>query len=222
MSTFSRQTTKKCYNPPMITDSEKEAVNNLVQSWKESSGKIRGEIILDHIRYIEEKEGSAGLEKLKEKLTGIGVDIDFNNINPTDWISVNVSFLIIIIAKDLFRWSDEDVFAMGLFTPRFPLGLRILVQTVMIPEKLFRELPVYWRNIFNFGYLNPFDYNEDLQRAKISITEFQSPHPIINEYLKGFIKGLVDFMLKEKDISVEQTKSTHKGEDGDEYVIYWE
>ncbi len=199
---------------------KKEDLKLLIESSEKDSQKIRGEVLIDCFEYIKEKEGAGGLERLKERLKDLLVLTDLEKVSPSDWISSNLCFAIIIVAKDIFRWEERDVFEMGLSAPRFPLPLRMLVQTIMDPKKMFKELPIYWKNIFNFGFLDPAEFNEDLQHAKIVLRDFKTVDPIIGKYLEGYFKGLGNFMFN-KEVDVRQTKSTHNQDDCDEYIIYY-
>ncbi len=44
-------------------------IKEIINSLEKTSQMVRGEMIIDHINYIKEKEGTGGLERLKEKLT---------------------------------------------------------------------------------------------------------------------------------------------------------
>ncbi len=201
----------------MVTENIKEVINNL----ESTSQKVRGEMIIDHINYIKKKEGSGGLEKLKQKLGDLNIQLNLENISAEEWISNDVSSKIIIVAHHMFYWSEEDVFEMGYSAPRFPIGIRVLVQTVMSSQKMFKEFPIYWKSIFNFGKLEPVEFNEELQQARLQIKEIKTIHPLLYQYMQGYLKGLGEFIFPGKIITLKQSKCVFNGDNYDEYIIHW-
>ncbi len=200
---------------------EKETLKNTADKLIKIPGKVRGEIFLNHAKYIEEKEGRGGLKKLEEKLSDLGHPVNFKKIKPLDWLGEGLSCLVIVTAKDIFFWEEKDVFEMGESGPRFSLGLRMLVQNVVLPKRLFEESPLYWKNLFDFGFIEPLDFNTESQQAVLRIHEYKT-HPLLCIYHAGYIKGMAEFILKVEKITVEEIKCVHKESPYDEYRISWE
>ncbi len=200
---------------------EKETLQDSANRLTKIPGKVRGEIFLNHAKYIKEKEGIGGLKKLEEKLSDLGHPINFRKINPLDWLSEGLSCLVIVTAKEIFYWEEKDFFEMGESGPRFSLGLRMLVQNVVLPRRLFEESPLYWKNLFDFGFIEPVEFNEELQQAVLRVHEYKT-HPLLCLYHAGYIKGMADFILKVKKVTVEETKCVYRGDSYDEYRIKWE
>ena len=201
---------------------KKETLKESLETLQETSQRIKGEVILDHINYIKRKEGSGGLKKLEERMKDTGNPLELEKISSKDWASNDLSSKIILTAFHVFHWSEEDVFEMGSSSPRFSLWMRLLVQNIIRPKKMFRALPVYWRGLFDFGKLKPVEFDEKGQRARLQIEEMDIQHPLLYHYIMGYLKGLGEFMFKEKNITTKQTKSTLKGDNFDEYSIYWD
>ncbi len=200
----------------MIEETLEQTANRL----KNFPGKVRGEIFLNHKSFIEAKEGSGGLEKLEQKLESLSAPINFKKINSSVWMSEGLSALVIVATKEVFYFEEKDIFEMGRSAPRFSLGLKMLAKNVVLPRRLFEESPVYWKNLFDFGFINPVEFNEHLQQAVLRIQEYKT-HPLICTYHAGYIKGLAEFVLKTNKVTVEETKCVYKGDDYDEYKINW-
>ncbi len=200
----------------MIEETLQQTADELIKF----PGKVRGEIFLNHAEYIKEKEGAGGLKKLEEKLSELKCPVDFKKVKSLDWYGEGLSCLVILTAKEIFFWEEKDVFEMGESAPRFSLGLRMLVQNVVSPKRLFEESPLYWKNMFDFGFVEPVGYNEDLKEALLQIHKYKT-HPLLCIYHAGYIKGMADFALKSKKIIVEEVKCIHKGDSYDEYKITW-
>jgi hypothetical protein len=196
---------------------EKEIIEQL----KNFPGKVRGEILLNHADFIQKKEGKGGLKRLEERLKDLDIPVNFKKINSLDWMSEGLSSSIILVAKELFYFEDKDIFEMGRSAPHFSLGLKMLAKNVILPRRLFEESPVYWKNLFDFGFVNPVDFNEDLQQATLRIHGYKT-HPLLCTYHAGYIKGLSEFVLKSKKVTVEETKCVYNGDEYDEYKIKWD
>jgi hypothetical protein len=184
--------------------------------------KVRGEILLNHASFVKEKEGKGGLKKLEEKLKDLGAPVNFKKIKSLEWVKEGLSVLVILTAKEIFYWEERHIFEMGMSAPRFSLGLKMFVQNVVLPERLFEESPVYWNNLFNFGHVDPVEYNEKAQQAVLQIHDYKKTHPLICKYHAGYIHGLSQFALKTKKIEIEETKCIYRGDEYSEYVISWD
>lgn len=200
---------------------EKETLQEKANRLKRFSGKVRGEIFLNNADFIKKKEGRGGLKKLEKKLEELGTPVNFKKIKSLDWMSEGISSLVIVTAKEIFYFEEEDVFEMGRLAPHFSLGLKVLAKSVILPKRLFEESPVYWKNLFDFGYVNPIEFNENLQQAVLQIHGFKTD-PLLCIYHKGYIKGLAEFALKSEKVIVEETKCVYKGDSCDEYKIRWD
>ncbi len=197
-----------------------ETLEQTTNRLKNFPGKVRGEIFLNHAEYIKEKEGSGGLQKLEEKLKDLGAPVNFGKVKSMKWMNEGISSLVIIVAKELFYWEEKHVFEMGASAPRFSLGLKMLAQNVALPKRLFEESPVYWQNFFDFGFIDPVEFDEKARHAILRIHGFKT-HPLLCIYHAGYIKGLAEFVLKKNEITVEETKCVYKDNPYDEYKIKW-
>ncbi len=199
---------------------EFETLEDIAKELTKIPGKVRGEIFLDHAEYIKQKEGRGGLKKLEEKLSDLGHPISFKKIGALEWKSEGLSSLIVVVSKEIFFWDKDDVFEMGRSAPRFSLGLKLLVQGVVSPIRLFEESHIYWKNLFDFGFLEPVEFNEEEKFAIIRIKGYKT-HPLLCTYHAGYLKGLAEFVLKSKNISVTERRCVYKGDSFDEYKLEW-
>jgi hypothetical protein len=200
---------------------EKETLQETANRLKRFPGKVRGEIFLNHADFIKEKEGKGGLKRLEEKMKELGAPLEFKKINSQEWMSEGISSLVVVTAKDIFYFEDKNIFEMGASAPRFSLGLKMLVKNVVLPQRLFEESPVYWKNLFDFGFVNPLSFDADLKEAVLQIHGFKT-HPLLCIYHAGYIKGLAEFVLKSEKVTVEETKCVYKEDKCDEYKIRWD
>ncbi len=197
-----------------------EDIKEIKREMLRFTGKVKGEILLSHAEYIKEKEGKGGLEKLEEKMRELDASINFKKIKEDEWISEGLSALVVIVSKDIFSWNEKDVFEMGKHAPHFSPVLKFLIANIASPQRLFEESYIYWKNLFDFGRLNPVKFDKEKQEALLRIHDYKTD-PLLCVYHAGYIKSLAEIILKKKDVAVEQTACTHKGDKYDEYRISW-
>lgn len=184
------------------------------------TGKVKGEILLSHAEYIREKEGEGGLEKLEEKMSELDAPIKFREIKEDDWISEGISALAVIVSKEIFSWNEKDVFEMGKHALHLSPALKFLLANVASPQRLFEESYVYWKNLFDFGRLDPVSFDKEKKEAILRIHGYKTDS-LLCVYHAGYIKSLAEIILKKKDVSVEEIACAHKGDKYDEYKIGW-
>ncbi len=194
----------------------KETVDDLVKI----PGKVRGEVFLSHADYIKKREGRGGLKKMEETLSYFGHPVNFKKVKPSDWISEGISSAVVVAAKEIFYWEEKDVFEMGKAAPRLSPGLKLIVRSIVSPQRLFEEAPVYWENLFDFGLLEPVSFSENEKEALIRIKGYKT-HPLLCIYHAGYIQGLAEFALQSKKIAVKETACVHKENSHDEFKITW-
>ncbi len=198
-----------------------EELKETAQRLKNFPGNVKGEVFRTHKDYIIKKEGEEGVKRLEEKMKELGAPIKFEEIKPFDWISEGMSSLVIIVSKEIFNWTDEDVFEMGRFAPKFSFIIKIMIQYLVSVESLIRNMEKYWNNHYDFGSLKLISF--DKEKKEGVIREFGvDTHPTVCIYHAGYFKGICEFTIKSKNISVEETACVHKDADYNEFLIKWD
>ena len=196
-----------------------ETLEQTADRLKHFPGNVKGEVFRTHAEYIRHKEGEEGIKKIEEKMAELGVPITFEEVKSFTWVSEGKSSLLIVAAKEVFSWTDEDVFEMGRFSPRVSFVLKIVTQFVSI-DTLFKNAEKYWYNNYDFGKLEAVNY--DAEKKEITIREYGiETHPIVCGYHAGYLKGLCEFSVRSKNITVEETACIHKGGNYHEFLIKW-
>ncbi len=193
-----------------------EVANNL----KNFKGNVKGEVFRTHANYIKSKEGEDGVKRVEEKMTELGVPFSFNEVKSFEWKNEGVSVLIIVVAKEIFNWTDEDVFEMGRFAPRFSFILKLLAQYLISIDALFNNAEKYWHKNYDFGKMEKVSYNEEKREIVIREKEIKT-HPVACIYHAGYFKGLCEFAVKSEKITVEEKECMHDGKDYHEFIIRW-
>ncbi len=200
---------------------KEETLQEIADRLKNFKGNCKGEIFRMHVEYIKQKEGEEGLKKLKEKLKELDFPLDIEKVKSFQWVSEGLSAIVIVTCKEIFNWTDEDVFEMGYFAPKFSFVLKIMAQYLISIETLFKNAEKYWYKNYDFGKMETLKFDKEKQQIIVREKEIKT-HPLVCIYHAGYFKGLCEFVLKNKKITVEETACMHKGSDYHEFLIKWE
>ena len=183
-------------------------------------GKVRGEVYRTHAEYIKYKEGDGAIEKVEKKMKELGVPIKFDKMKPFEWTNEGSSALAIIVAKEIFNWTEDDIYEMGRFSPKVSFFLKVIIQYFVSMDRVLKEASKYWKKHFDFGSLEVVDFNEKEKRILMRVSGFDT-HPLICRYHAGYFHGVTEFAVKSEDIKVEETSCLYRGDDYHEYLITW-
>jgi len=184
-------------------------------------GNGRGAIAYAHGLFIEKKEGEKGLAALEKKMAELGHPINFKKIKVGGWYPEYLNALTILTAKDLFSWTEKDVFEMGASTPKNSFITKILMKYFLSLKSFMKEVPRYWKKHLDFGALEVIQFSEE-KKYMILHEKGYKLHPIMCIYHAGFYRESAKYIIKSKEISIEETKCVFKGDPHNEYVIKWE
>ena len=184
-------------------------------------GNVRGAILQTHAVYIEHRKGNEGVKMLEEKLKELGHPLKFEEVLPMSWYPEAMSVLIMIVAKEVFNWTDADIFEMGNFAPKSSFIVRMIIKHFLSPKKVFDQVNDHWKKNCDFGKMEAYEFDE---KEKYAIVRMHgcNVHPIICAYHAGYSLRIAQLVLKSKKITVEETKCAHKEDSYDEYTIKWE
>lgn len=187
----------------------------------EQTGKVRGVVFYTHSSYIVKREGQKGLELVENKMQEIGYPVKFNEIKSFDWYSEAHSALVVLTAKEVFNWSEDDIFDMGNNSPKYSLIINLLMKYFLSARKTFESAPKYWEKYYDFGYLKVVDFSEDKKIVVIRTIGYKT-HPLICIFHKGFFMRVAQYVIKSEKLTIEETKCVFKGDDYNEYKIKWQ
>ncbi len=199
---------------------EEKSLEEVVAELKQIDGNVKAEIILVQRDYILYKEGEEGLKRLKERMKELGADISFEEIKASSWEKEWKNSLMMVVAKEVFNWTEEDVFEMGRYSPRASFFIKMMMQYVVSLDILFNNAGVYWKKQQDFGEVESTELNKEERYAVVRIKNFHT-HPLMCIYHAGYFKGALEFVTKSKGVTVEETECTHRGGRYHEYLIKW-
>jgi predicted hydrocarbon binding protein len=199
---------------------EEKTLEETAEELKKIKGNVKAEVIFVQRDYILYKEGEKGLERLMEKMKELGAEIFFEKIKPSSWEREWKNSLMTIVAKEVFNWTEDDIFEMGRYSPRASFFIKMMMQYVVSLDILFNNADKYWKKQEDFGEIEPVELNKEEKYAVVRIKNFHT-HPLLCIYHAGYFKGAIEFVTKSKEVTVEETECTHKGGRYHEFLIKW-
>ncbi len=185
-------------------------------------GDVKGEVFHTHREYILYREGEEGVKRVEERMKELGYPIEFDKINTVKWHKEGLSALVILTAKEVFNWTDEDIFDMGNSAPKHSFIIKVFVKHFFSVKDVFNKAEQYWNKHYNFGGLEKVEFNEEEKYIVVRIKDYDYHETIVGPYFKGYLLRLSCFALKSDNISVELQKSVFNNSPYNQYIIKWE
>ena len=201
-------------------EENKEDLKQVANHLLSIDGNAKGEAIITNANYIKRTQGEEGLKKVEKRMNELGADIRFNEISSFQWYQEGLNSLVLVVAKDVFNWSDEDVIKMGYLATKNSFIVRLIMQYLVSVNRVFKDAPRYWRKHFDFGALEPVELNEKEGHMTLRIRGFHTHYTCCLSQI-GYFKGITELVTRSKNVDVKETKCTHKGDEYHEYKITW-
>lgn len=195
--------------------SEKE-----IKEIMESTGKVRGVVFQTDAEYILEKKGEEGLKILEKKTKELGYPIKYDQIKTMNWYQVGLRVFSLLAVEAAFNWGEKEIKDMGNSAPKYSFIVKIMMRYFLSPSKSFQESPKYWAKHYNVGELEAHEFNEEKRYLIMRLKTFKI-HPILCVYYLGYYLRIAQYVLKSKEITIEETKCMFRGDSYHEYLINW-
>jgi len=186
----------------------------------EIKGNIRGEGILTDIEYVREQKGEEGIKKVEIKMAELGYPLKLKEIQSLDWYPQGLDILKILVIKEVFNWTNKDIFDMAVFAPQVSFLVRMLIKYFLSAKKSFEQSPNYWKQHFDFGELEAHEFNEKEKYLVFRIKNYKT-HPIMCVILAGYFLQMSKYVLSSKEVTIKETKCMFKGNPYHEYAVKW-
>ena len=179
--------------------------------------KCRVLTFLPNLEYIKLKRGEEGVKSVMLELWKRGYHYDFRKMKKTDWVPVVVRKEFLEVVMDVLGWDERNIYEMGLNAPRISPVIKLFFGLFLSMERAFKAAPDMWKAHYSSGTLRVGEYRDG--HGTIILENFDIS-PIFCEYLKGYFTGVAK-LTKAKNLRVEETKCTFKGDEYHEYTFDW-
>jgi len=202
-------------------ENKEKSLQEIADELKDFPGHVKGEAFKTRVAFIRKKEGDEGVKRLEEKMKELGVPVDLEGVKSTEWVNEGVNSLCVPVAKEIFNWTEEDVFDLGRFAFKTSFLTKTILRYLVSLKTAINAIPKYWRNYYDFGEMEAVDYSEEGKYGIVRKKGYKT-HPLLCIQHKGYLTAGARLILGGKKVHVEETKCMHKGDDYHEYRITWE
>jgi hypothetical protein len=198
---------------------DKKEIENLMKI----KGKIRGVVFQTDGRYILEKMGEEGLEKLEKRAKELNLTIDYRGAKTMEWYPVGLRAISLLLIKDVFGWGDKEIREIGKTAPKISFIVKFLFKLFLSPKKLAEEVPQYWKEHYrNIGELEAIKVDEEKKEIVLHLRNF-NVHPIFCTYLSGYFETVMALTRKSGKATCQETKCVFKDNTPyHEFLLTWE
>lgn len=195
----------------------KEEIKKLM----EIPGKASKQTLIVDLEYVKYKKGKEGVELLKKKIEEWGNPIDYEKVKLTEWYPIGLRALSLLALKETFGWGDKEIIDLGFSSHKVSFLYKAILKYAVSIKKVCEIFPKAIKKFFTIGTAECFEINEKEKYLILHLKDFKV-HPVMCTLWKGCFLGSFSFVIKGKNITIEETKCMFKGNPYHEYVIRWE
>ena len=197
---------------------KKEEIKKLM----EIKGQVRGVVLKTDAEYVLGEKGEEGLEKIEEELGKLGHPFNYREIKNMDFYPAGLRALSLLVIKKIFNFDDERIKNMGSVATKRSLIIKLFIRYFFsIKRVFFKESPRIWQKHWTLGELVPVELDEEKKYAILKLKNF-SLHPLYcSVYLRGYFIGILQMLVKTKEITCQETKCPFRGDEYHEYLLKW-
>lgn len=183
-------------------------------------GNVKGTVLFTSFEYARRKGGEEAVKKIEERLKELGYPIDIKKIKPMEGYPEAFSVLIILLVREVLNLDDEGIFEMGGAAIKLSPFVKILTKYFLSIKKCFEQASKYWEKYFDFGKMEPAEYNGKEGYAILRVIGYKF-HPIICIYHRGYFAQVAKIATGKKTIKSKEIKCIYRGDPYHEYFISW-
>ncbi len=171
---------------------KKEVLEDLIKNTK---GKIRNVVFQTDAKYVLTKEGESGLEKLEQRVKEMGLSIDYRKAKAMEWSPVGLRIASLLLIKDTFGWTDDDIREMGRAAPKISFIVKFFFKLFLSLPKFAEEAPNYWREHYTEGELKTVKLDLEKKIMVLRLNDYEL-HPLFLKYLEGYFESVLALTRK--------------------------
>ncbi len=184
-------------------------------------GEARGADLKNDWLYVKEKYGEEALKKVEERMAELGYPLKYDEISEMDFYPIGFDALSMLVIKEIFDFSEEDIMEMGENAIRFSIFLKIILRYLPSLKLFAKEANEIWGKHYTVGELEI--ENDGIERGEmvIKVKDFEID-PVYCPVLKAYFIELLKMMTAKKEIKVKEEKCVFRGDDICQFVLNWE
>lgn len=194
----------------------KEEIDEL----KKIKGEVKGMGMRTHADFIIKEEGQEELKKLEDVMAGLGHSIKLKEIKTGEFYPIWLDILTLVVMKKLFNWNDKKFQEMGRFEVKTSSFIRLFLKYLFSPERAIELVPNSWSRYHTVGEFKIVEFSKEKRRAIFRLEKFQC-HPLHCQVLIGVLSTTVPMIVNVTNVSCEETKCVHRGDEYHEFLTKW-
>lgn len=189
---------------------------------QEQEGKVKGNALKNDLKYLRKTEGQESVEKLERALQQKGIDISFDEVKSMEWYPIQWQVEFLLQTKELFNWTEEEIFEMGYHAPQYSLLFKLFLRYFTNMDSALKRSNKYWRKHFTIGEIEYHKPNPNKKEIVFNIKNFKV-HPVICTDLRGYIKFFIEILTDSDKIQIDEVHCPFKDKaDFHQFNIKWE
>ncbi len=200
----------------------RENLKGIADEIMSQEGNVKGEVFRTHAGFIKYKEGDGGVTMVENEMREIGYPIDLENAKTGEWYKEALSALVIVVAKEVFDWTEDDVYEMGSSAPKQSFIVKVFIKHFASIDDVLKKVGQYWHKHFDFGSIEVGEFNKEENYIIVKIKDYRFHELVCGPYFRGYLNCIARFSIKSDKIETEQIKNVFHGDLHNEYLIKWE
>lgn len=197
---------------------KKQDLDNLMKL----QGKIRGVVFQTDAKYVLEKEGEEGLQKLEKRTKELGLPISYRGVKALEWHPIGLRVASLLLIKDIFGWDRKEIRKMGQAAPKTSLIVKLFFKLFLSPRRLAVESSKYWKEHHTLGSLKAEKLDIEHRKIILRLTDY-TVHPLFCVYLEGYFETVMALSRKSRKAEVKEIRCPfHDSVPYHDYLIQWE
>ena len=192
-----------------------------VEEFMRSGRKTRGAIIKNAGKFVLDKKGEDGLNKLEVEMEKLGYKIKFEEFTEVNLYSLGETILCLVLIKRLFNFTDEDFQELGRRTSKISVVARMAMRSLaaISLKQIITKFPETWSKMNPIGELTVTNLDEKGRSLTLRVDNCDT-HPIQCQIMIGAFSSLFRIILG-KEVSCTETKCIYKQDDCHEFLVKW-
>jgi hypothetical protein len=184
-------------------------------------GEIIGNASKNKLKFVLQKEGKEGLEKVEREMARLGYPIKYEKIKNFGWYPAKQDLFLTVTIKNLFGWDDEEIREMGRFCARISIIAKIMMRYFVSIRRVAKEVSNYWRKYRTIGDLEPEVIDVKNHLIVLVLKNFPS-HPAFCRFLEGYFWQIASYVTPPKgNLEVREIECPFSGAKDHKFKITW-
>jgi len=196
-------------------------IEETIESLKQIEGSVKAVALQTDKIYIEIQKIENGVSLVEAEIEKMGFHFRYNTlISPTDLVPLSVRIASLYAIKKVFHLDDEQILEMGRLATKSSFFTKLTLRYLVSLKKMAKEIPRHWQRHYTVGSMDPGELHDEERFFIVRLKDFNT-HTIFCTYLSGYIIGVVELIGNYTNLTVQETKCQHRGDEYHEFRVTW-